>query len=110
MQILHVQSLIFFFQINCSIHLKTQVCIGRFPEKGQAGGGEVGSWNPGGIKKKHVEIPGLYYKRNGISSSDQEKIMWNWNFRLSCFSALEFPRGATQLCGILDGFFLEYHI
>ena len=55
---------------------------------------------PRGIKE-YVEIPGVNEKRSGISSSDQEELMWN--FHRSWFFALEFPRGATQLCGISKG-------
>ena len=56
---------------------------------------------PGVLKKKHMEIPGVNYKRSGNSRDVQEKLMWN--FHESRFLTLEFRRGVTQICRISRG-------
>ena len=43
---------------------------------------------PGVLKKEHVEIPGVKYKRSGISRDNQEQIMWD--IQGFCFWCLNF--------------------
>ena len=49
-------------------------------------------------KKQHVQFSGVNEKQSGISKSDQEKKMWN--FQGFWIFPLEFPRDLAQFCGI----------
>ena len=101
MQILHVHSLNFDFRLTADFILKLWSALG-YSRKNPNWGKEVEDTKiPGVLKKEHVEITEFNSKRSGIASSDQEKVMRN--FHWSWFSAMEFPRGATQLCGIFSG-------
>ena len=48
-----------------------------------------------------MKIPGVNYKRSGISRGVLEKLMWN--FHGSWFLTLQFPKGVTQFCKIASG-------
>ena len=61
------------------------------------------------LKKQQADFQGVNYKQCGISTDNQEKIMWN--FQGSWFQVLKRLRGVTQFCGISRGealFCLEF--
>ena len=64
-------------------------------------GGGLRTWNfPGVLKKENVEIPGVNQKRSGISVMIKKKSGGIPSFLIF---VLEFPSGATKLCGISKG-------
>ena len=83
MVVLSAEFILCFVKISICDSLSQRV----IPEKIQTGRVEDMEF-PGVLKKEHVEIPGVKYKRSGISRDNQEQIMWD--IQGFCFWCLNF--------------------